>query len=288
MYEIGPQCDGDDRFKAAARRHQSRYRANILNVGYSEYGNWLTDEDAQSLMNYYEGLNTREELRKRYLSYWESRDANMLRSEHIPFNMLAPLKEDSDLAKHIVEGAFGIECQPPFDIRFEWAPDPKEDYLGDKTAFDTYIQYHDRNGRTAGIGIEVKYTEHGYRIGASEAARVADKGSRYWEVTRVSGQFLNQDNELLGHDDMRQIWRNHLLGLAMCQRGEISEFTSIILYPEGNEHFGVVIPKYQHLLKEAYRGQVRGCTFEKYIESITGGEEILKWKGYLSERYLVG
>ena len=57
MYEIGTQYEQDDRFKAAARLHQSRYRSTVLNVDYSEYGNQLTEKDAQSLMNYYASLN---------------------------------------------------------------------------------------------------------------------------------------------------------------------------------------------------------------------------------------
>jgi len=133
----------------------------------------------------------------------------------------------------------------------------------------------------------VKNTEHGYRIGKTEAARVEDKSSKYWTVTRKSGLFRNDENAMFGDDDMRQIWRNYLLGLAMCQRGDISDFISIILYPEGNKHFGVAIPKYQQLMKEAYCLQVRGCTFEQYVDSISGGAEVLTWKAYLSERYLV-
>lgn len=188
-FGIGRQYEKDDRFKAAVRLHQSRYRADVLNVDYDEYGNRLTDEDAISLMNYYEGLNVRKELRKRYPSYSKSRDADMLRSEHIPFNMLAPLEENPDLARRVIELAFGIESQPPYDIKFEWVPAPKENYLDDLTAFDTYIQFRDRRHRGVGIGIEVKYTEHGYRIGKMEAARVKDKSSKYWTVTIKSGLY---------------------------------------------------------------------------------------------------
>lgn len=75
--------------------------------------------------------------------------------------------------------------------------------------------------------------------------------------------------------------------LAMQLRNEISDFTSIILYPSGNEHFKKAIPKYQSMLNESHRTQVRGCTYEKFIATITGDEDILKWKSYLEKRYLV-
>lgn len=44
---------------------------------------------------------------------------------------------------------------------------------------------------------------------------------------------------------------------------------------------------YQSKLCESHRTQVRGCTYEKFIAEITGGEDILKWKSYLERRYLV-
>lgn len=92
--DIGKQYSKDDNFKASARLHQSKYRSEVLDVDYNEYGNRLTDDSAKKLHNYYSGLNSRSELRKRYPNYSKMRDADMLRSEHIPFNMFAPLKLD--------------------------------------------------------------------------------------------------------------------------------------------------------------------------------------------------
>jgi hypothetical protein len=286
-HELGPQYSEDDKFKAAARRHQSQYRAASLGVGFEEYGNRLKDADAESLLNYYDGLNVRQVLRERYPSYSKKRDADMLRSEHIPFNMFAPLKANPQLAAQVLGRAFDIELVPPLDIRFEWAPEDREKYLGDATAFDVYIQGKDKSGRTVGIGVEVKYTEHGYRMGDTEGERVNDKKSSYWSVTRSSGQFVDSESAALAKDDLRQIWRNHLLGLAMCQRSDIADFVSVILYPSGNDHFNGAIPQYCQLLKPELRSAVRGCTFEKFIDAISGDQEIMKWKAYLSDRYLV-
>ena len=39
----------------------------------------------------YDGLGVKEALRERYPAYSQKRDADLLRSEHIPFNLLAPL-----------------------------------------------------------------------------------------------------------------------------------------------------------------------------------------------------
>ena len=287
MKDIGKQYPVDDDFKAAARRHQSRYRAQVLQVDYDEYGNRLTEIDARSLLNYYDGLGVRETLKSRYPNYSKIRDADMLRSEHIPFNLFAPLLRTDTLAEGIVHKAFGIEGNGPFVVEFEFAPQPKKLYLNDSTAFDGYIGFTSRDGRRIGIGIEVKYTEKEYPIGKTEKANVENSESRYWQVTRASSQFSDPADTQLGTDEMRQIWRNHLLGLSMCQRGELDTFFSITLYPEGNGHFRSAIPKYQSLLRPDSQGYAFGCTYEDFISAIDGDEEVRRWKEYLRERYVV-
>ena len=73
----------------------------------------------------------------------------------------------------------------------------------------------------------------------------------------------------------------------MLQRGDVDEFYSITLFPDGNNHFQKVLPKYTSLLKEDATGYVFGCTFEKYISSIGGTLEFDEWKAWLERRYLL-
>lgn len=284
--DIGPQYRFDDSFRAAARLHQSNYRAGVLKVDYMEYGNRLTDVGGRALLNYYDGLAVKEALRKRYPDYSKKRDADLLRSEHIPFNMLAPLADRPALMQIVLTEAFGLELREPFEMKFEWAPSPADKYLGDMTSFDAYIQGADANGEPVGLGIEVKYTERGYTIGKSEAGRVRDRESTYWVTTRESGLFVGGGCDQLAEDDLRQIWRNHLLGVAMVRRKDIARFVSVTLYPAGNKHFTHALNKYQsHLAAAAQRG-VRGCTFEQYTYCLRGDCEIEAWKQYLIARYL--
>lgn len=284
--DIGPQYKKDDTFKAAARLHQSKYRARVLNVDYLEYGNRLTEVDGRALLNYYDGLGVRKALRERYPGYSQNRDADLLRSEHIPFNMLAPLASRPALMKLVLNEAFGLHLRQPFQTKLEWAPSPAEEYLGDMTSFDAYFQGNDANGEPVGLGIEVKYTERGYRIGTLEAERVRDRTSTYWVTTRESRLFVKGGCDELAKDDLRQIWRNHLLGLAMVRHRDITKFISVTLYPAGNKHFSSALMKYQNQLKAAAKGCVHGCTFEQYIECLRGDSEIETWKKYLVTRYL--
>lgn len=284
---IGPQYAYDDPFKAAARLHQSNYRLRNLNVDYADYGNRLTDADGRALLNYYDRLGVREAWKKRYGRYSKKRDADLLRSEHIPFNMLAPLIGRPELARMVIKDAFDCEMEGALNVEIEWAPRPSAKYLGDLTSFDTYIQCGGQNGEVIGIGIEVKYTERSYRIGKSEAGRVQDSESTYWVTTRESGCFVENGCSRLANDDIRQIWRNHLLGLAMVKCKDITKFVSVTLYPSGNEHFTHAIAQYQSYLKDSAHSSVRGCTFEKYIDCLRGDEAIDEWKQYLTARYLI-
>ncbi len=284
---IGNQYKLDDGFKAAARLHQSKYRDEVLQVGFEDYGNRLTDEHAQALLNYYDKLNCTRALRSRYPFYSKTRDADMLRSEHIPFNFFAPFDTHRHMAMGIIRRAFGIDCTAIDFVAIEYAPEPKENYLNDATSFDTYLQVRLPNEKKCGIGIEVKYTEQDYRIGKSEAARVKDHNSLYWQTARKSDCFTDPDNEIFGSDPMRQVWRNHLLGLSMLQHDDIDEFYSITLFPDGNKHFHEVLPRYTAMLKEDAKCFVFGCTFERFISSIGGTSEFDEWKAWLERRYLV-
>ena len=286
---IGPQYKPDDKFKARARLFQSKYRAEVLEVEFQDYGNRLTDPDAHALLNYYDKLNCRESLRNRYPTYSRDRDADMLRSEHIPFNLLAPLDTDRTAAIRIIEQVFHIECVSIDSIKLEYAPNPKESYLNDGTSFDTYIEVTTVSGLKCGIGIEVKYTEHAYKLkrGSSEESRVLDHQSSYWKTARESACFKNPDDELFGTDPFRQIWRNHLLGLKMIEMGDVDHFYSVTLFPDGNQHFHAVIPEYISQLKDEAKPFLIGCTFETFISAINGSPEFEEWKDWLHRRYIV-
>jgi len=283
---IGNQYTLDDEFKKLARLHQSIYRASILNVEFDEYGNRLREEDARKLLNYYDRLNSRTVLRNRYPHYSKTRDADMLRSEHIPFNIIAPLDTNKELAITIIKDAFGIELSNICKIEMEFAPEPKYEYLNDGTSFDAYIEGCSWNNEIIGIGIEIKYTEKSYQIGKIEQANVTNHNSHYWTIARDSSVFIEPDNETFGSDELRQIWRNHLLGLAMRLRGKVIKFYSVTLFPSGNTHFVREIPRYKSFLKKDC-DNVIGCTFEKFIDSIAGSEDFMHWKHWLWKRYII-
>ena len=293
-------------FKRKAREHQVKFREEILCVEYNKYPNVLNFADARKGLVFYEGF--REEILaelKKPIPKTSSAPSgqmltNLLRSEHIPYNIFFPMNKDlsgcKDLFNHILGKEEILRIK---DIKIEHHPEPIEDYLSDHTAFDVYISYIDTNNKECGIGIEVKYTEKEYALkeGTSEYAHVKDQQGN----TRLFGPYLNATidskyfkdevtHDILVANNFRQIWRNHILGASMVLRGDIEKFTSITVYPEANVHFhNDAMPDYYELLTETGKNTFIPLTYEelfslmdKYL-NIENGKE---WNLYLRQRYL--
>lgn len=298
---------GDKPFKREARTHQSDFRANVLNVPfdpknkYGKYGAFLMPEDAIAGLNFYEGFRQEilQRIERRYPKLTASQHdglyANMLRSEHIPWNLFVPMMHNHPATANVFKEVLGTdEIDEVTDIRIEWTPD-KEKCLNDNTSFDTYIEFlHD--GKKCGIGIEVKYTEEGYQFGEKERKEVMENdNSRYAQVTKACGWFVPEiashpirETELC-KDEYRQIWRNHILGASMVQNNMQDKFYSITIYPKGNPHFGEVLPAYETFLTDAGRSTFGFITIESLIDLLTKhfplSQEFCNWIQYLKIRY---
>lgn len=288
MNNIGKQYEKDDVFKAQARLHQSRYRANELKVDFNEYGNRLNQKDAENLLAYYHELGVQQCLRARYKVFSQKRDGDLLRSEHIVFNLIAPLMARKDVCLDICNRVFGVNLISIDKIKFEHWPTPKSKYLDDATAFDAYIEGKDSSDATVGIGIEVKYTEKSYPPSGNEPARLKDPDSTYWRVSQDSGIYKAGSENSLASDELRQIWRNHLLGISMKLNGTVSEFHSVTLYPSGNLYVAGAVDNYVSLLVEEAAHCAKKVSYETFIDALQGGQDIGAWKAYLKLRYLVG
>ena len=293
-FKIGKQYDSDNDFRRKARLHQSKYRAEILNTDYDDFGNYLTRIDAENGLNFYQGLNIFVEVKKRYPNYNRQLLANMLRSEHIPFNVFAPLIEHKELAKRVLNLFLNDIISEIKEIEIEFAPKPKEDYLDDRTAFDTYIEYIHIDKSIGILGFEVKYTENEYKLKTDslEERHVNDPNSKYFHVSRRTNLFKSESISELPKDKYRQVWRNQLLGESMLIKpnSKFGHFVSIILYPSGNAHFKTVCKEYKEFLIPTNEQKFLGITFEDFfttLENSAIGNKLKDWVTYLKKRYLV-
>jgi hypothetical protein len=218
MQPIGKQYSDDDRidptgFLRNARLHQSKFRAERLNLAFDTYGNYLVKEDGENGKNFYEGFGIFETVKK-YRKYNKPLYSNMLRSEHIPFNFFIPFNSNKTYCRDVLNEFTNQTIETIDRIEIEYAPKPKERYLDDRTSFDAYIEYSHNDNSKGIIGIEVKYTEKEYFLVSSskQAEDILDKTSKYYTVTESSRIYKPEAIQVLPSDKFRQVWRNHILG----------------------------------------------------------------------------
>jgi hypothetical protein len=284
-------------FKERAKSHQIKFREKVLGVGFNGYETILNDLDAQQGMIFFDGFKIFEAVQDRY-PYFKLNQAcfaNMLRSEHIPFNFFIPLSKNPEYARAVLNRFMGGVINRITEVRIEYAPDPVK-ALMDSTSFDAFIEYRHASGEIGILGIEVKYTEREYRLmkNSKEGREIYQDSSVYNTLTNKIGLFRKEKIEELKTDSFRQIWRNQLLGESMTRKNhpesKYEYFTSIILYPEGNDHFREVIPLYKSFLTPGNENSFTGITYEELIKAareLTGDKEYLRWLQYLEDRYIV-
>ncbi len=280
-------------FRSRARLHQSKYRAEILKVGYDMYGNRLTEEDGKRGLNFFDGFSVFDEVKKRYPIFKKPLYCDMLRSEHIPFNLFIPLKQNLIFCKEVFNEFLNNTINSINKIEIEYAPPPKENYLNDNTSFDAYIEYTHIDNTKGILGIEVKYTEHEYPLkkGSKEERFIMDEESPYYKISEISGIYNVDAFNLLKTDKFRQVWRNQLLGesILIKESKEFKHFTSLTFFPSGNTHFSEVSKEYVYLLK---KNDNKFCpvTFENYISNLQKhcpDNDYIQWIDYLDKRYII-
>ncbi len=280
-------------FLGKARKHQSNFRENVLKVPMDGLGSYLLPEDAEKGLNFYDGFGIWEAVRKKTKGrYNRNIWSNMLRSEHIPFNLFVPLEKNREYCRKIFGELLQIEITSIDTVTIEYAPKPKEKYLDDHTSFDTYIEYTNSMNEKGIVGIEVKYTEREYVIDTESTSykKAADPTGKYREVSLKSGLFKPEAYEVLHSHKFRQVWRNHILGESILQvdGDKYRHFTSLTLFPKGNVHFLKTSKEYMNLLI-TNENKFIPLTYEDFIlllEKHRPDESYQPWIDYLKTRYL--
>lgn len=235
---IGPDVKSDTLFRRRMRRHQGWYRHHVLGLPYGAgpssrngkpLGNMLTWRDAEDGRNF---LNSRVfELAKRRLADKKGTvepfrlKANMLSSQPMCFNLFGELALDAGLATKLVRALWGQHIVQVRCVRFEWAPKCSGEYLGDRTAFDAFIEYEMADGSAGFIGIETKLSEP-----FSPPHYCKPRYRQWMQGSHPWGR--DEYDPAPGHN---QLWRNHLLAWSLLKhpdsryaRGEFA----VVYHPE--------------------------------------------------------
>lgn len=295
--DIGPQVAMDRQtdptgFLERARLHQSRFRAERLRVACGRYGNYLLESDARKGMNFFDGFGIHKAVRERFPTYTRNLYANLLRSEHVPFNIFIPLNSDDEFRRRLFSTWLGFELKRVEEIRIEYAPLPRGEFLNDKSSFDAYVEYEDGAGLRGLVGIEVKYTERPYPLGrdSKEHRAILDIGSVYYRVMATSGIYREGGSRGLLRDEYRQLWRDQLLGESIQQRyrKRYAYATLMVVYPEGNQHVAKACQSYSALLLHPEH-TFKAITYERLILDLfkhATSAAFEPWANYLHDRYI--
>lgn len=331
-------------FKAAARQHQIDYKTKVLGIERfptfhmrrkSRNSDAIVEKDIEvksSLLrrdacdengNY---VIFAEEFRKEITdavndAYPEGNFnmvTNLLRSEHIPYNIFFPMQKDPAGTARLFNSLLNTDrISEVGSIRIEYKSiavnqiSAGEDcrLLKDGTAFDVFVSYITVDGKRGGVGIEVKYTEKEYpiKVGTKEwnethdgagNIHLADNygkpsvGSGWFKTEYIADSPIHTKYHVVANH-FRQIWRNHILGAAMVLDNQLDEFVSITVYPAKNGHFSQDLwSRYESMLTPKGKETFRHVTYEDLFRlmertlSKDKFKDLPGWIKYLRERYL--
>lgn len=279
-------------------------KSGTYGKGNKKYENFLHPSDAQKGGNFYcyddakewkSLLDWSRKNKGERVDFTSSSMVNMLRSEHIPYNLFFPLEKlrasDPDLLVSFLKELFDhkLAIDSISNIRIEFSGEAnKKDLLDDNTSFDAYIGYMS-DGKKGGLGIAVKYTEKSYPYNKKEKQRMFEQADSEYNRLSRSSHYYNEEN--LGElklEQLKQLWRNHLLGIKMVAVGELDEFYSVHIYPDANIYQKKACDMYINCLTKKKESSFMPITFEKFISAARKtftDEAHIKWIKYLENRY---
>ena len=258
IWPIGPQYKGDKPFAKHMRCHQSWYRARVLGLNYgtgpspsskSRLGSMLTRDDGAAGRNFLTA-EIAQVARERVAIGGGAIDPyrlfhNMLSSQPMCFNLFGPLVKDYALARRLLALMVPDEIAEVTRVKLEYAPEPADEYLGDRTAFDAFVEYKTSDGRLCALGVETKLTE--------PFSQKQYDTERYRRWMRGQESPWRPDADTKAHlIDHNQLWRDHLLAVAMRYH-PLSEYAKVqlmVVHHPADPECARVIEGYRRLLRE--------------------------------------
>jgi hypothetical protein len=170
--------------------------------------------------------------------------ANLLSSQALTLNLLAPLAIDLALATQIFRTLLPGFVDQVRSIRFEHSPGRFEaSYFGDGTALDALIEVVTPEGEIAVAAIEVKLTEG--LTGPSATPRI-----RYVEAAQASSLYKDAASPTLARAGFEQLRREHVMTSLMLQHGLASRGRFILIAPQLNRRAQAVAALYRTELRD--------------------------------------
>jgi hypothetical protein len=170
--------------------------------------------------------------------------ANLLSSQALTLNLLAPLAIDSAFASRVFRTLLPGFVDQVRSIRFEHSPGRFEtSYFGDGSALDALVEVATPEGEIAVIAIEMKLTEG--LTGPSATPR-----ARYVEAAQASGLYRDATSSTLARAGFEQLRREHVMTTLMLQHGLASRGRFIMIAPQLNRRAQAVAALYRTELRD--------------------------------------
>lgn len=276
---------------AKYRRHQSWYRECVLQtapgkfMAYDPLGSYLSREAVESdpSLNF---LTAEAEVHavERAAVVKEEGGAldpirlrqNLLSSMPLCFNLFGSMRGEPAFLT-LFQEIFDSAAIRIIDVLCEYAPQPPEDHLGDRTAFDAVVFYETAAGPRF-MGIETKYTEP---FSAKEY-----ETERYGEVTKDSGWFEDPATapSVLKRSKSNQLWRNMILAASLESVGAHGRGSVAVVALEDDPG----ATKAVKILREHLTDQTRlvWAPIEALLNAADGVPELAEWSLVFRLRYV--
>ena len=258
MDHIGPQYEKDTPFTARMRFHQSWYRATVLGVPWGtgpnpkskrELGNMLTGESGKNGLNFltpeiFDVARHRIEDAKGTVEVYRLLH-NMLSSQPMCFNLFGLMVNDHDFATEVFKRILPCEVEKVIHVAIEFAPEPADEFLADRTAFDAFVEFVRPDGKRGFVGIETKLTE------PFSQAHYDRPAYRRW-VEQERSPWPKEYWSRLDDLQYNQLWRDHLLTVAMRDHPKstyVCGYLMLVRHP-ADTHCVQAAQAYQHILKD--------------------------------------
>lgn len=205
---------------------------------------------------------------------------NMLSSMPMCFNVFGSLGERPALMARLLQELLGLDVDEIVAVHCEYATQNPATYLGDRSAFDAYVEYCDRNGGRRFLGIETKYTEPFSQKEYSEHDH-----PNYKVVTdRHDGWFKPESIPILMKSATNQLWRNTMLAAALEHEDDFVRGDVLVLALGEDEGAKNCVTKVSAQLVDTSR--LHHLSLECLAESAASIDGLSTWAKRFSHRYL--
>jgi hypothetical protein len=170
----------------------------------------------------------------------------MLSSQPMCFNLFGPLVQDHALATQLARALWGEHIAQVTDVRIEWAPEPRQEYLDDNTSFDAFIEYRDTDGGLGFVAIETKLTE-------PFSQRLDDRPS-YRRWMGEGSPWLSDAADKVQAVRHNQLWRDHLLAWSLLNHpsSPYSEGKLVVVHHPQDASCAKTLSGYRGLLQDEH------------------------------------